>query len=140
MDVSDIFNFFLLGGRASGSPARKGRGVGCLLKIPGGGLPGREGGGMGPGGCLRGIWGGGGLILFFGPEIPTKYYTGTPSFLEFFFLHRTLATPNFLQPEYFFLLHYHPPSPPSCLDSSETICAKNCQKPTQKVQGCHKNS
>ena len=44
------------------------RGVGFLLKSQeGGGLPGdseREGGGEGPGGCLRGIGGGGVYLLF----------------------------------------------------------------------------
>ena len=65
------FVFFLLRGvRGAG---RGGGGDDFLSKIPGrGGLPGRVGGeGEGPGGCLRGIWGGG-LNIFFGLEIPTK--------------------------------------------------------------------
>ena len=67
MDVSDIFNFFLLGGGEGGvRGTRKGRGVGFFLKIPGGGggLAAEGGGVEGPGGCLCGMWGGG-LNIFF---------------------------------------------------------------------------
>ena len=72
-DVSDIFNFFCSGEGKRESEA-PGRGGGDLLKIPGGGcLPGGLGrGGEGPGGCLRGFWGGGAKYFFFGAEIPTK--------------------------------------------------------------------
>ena len=62
MDVSDIFSFFRSGEGKEESEA-PGRGEGqLLLKIPRGGVsPGREGArGKRPGGCLRGIWGGGG--------------------------------------------------------------------------------
>ena len=45
------------------------------MKIPGGGSPG-GGGAAGPGGCLQRIGelrgGGGGLTIFFGPEISIK--------------------------------------------------------------------
>ena len=66
--------FFLLGGRGRGSLTRqKGPGVGFLLKIPrGGGLPGE--GGEGPGGCLCGIWvGGGGEYFLSGPKFPPRF-------------------------------------------------------------------
>ena len=65
MDVSDIFNFFLLGvGEGGVRGVGEGGGVSVfLLKIQGargGGL--QKGGAEGPGGCLRRIreWGGGG--------------------------------------------------------------------------------
>ena len=59
-DVSDIFYCFLLGG---GEGGRRGKG----------GLPGEGRGGEGPGGYLRELGGGGGLILFFfGPKFPLR--------------------------------------------------------------------
>ena len=68
--------FFSARGRGRGEYEATGRGVcvGFLLKIPGeGGLQERGEGARGPGGCLRGIFlGGGGIIFFFGAEIPTK--------------------------------------------------------------------
>ena len=55
VDVSDIFIFF-----RSGEGKERGR---FSLKIPGGGVPQERGGGgaEGPGRCLRGIGGGGGV-------------------------------------------------------------------------------
>ena len=54
MDVSDLFNFLSArGGRRRSLRCQE---RGGLVKIPGGGLPGR-GGGLGSGGCLRGIGG-----------------------------------------------------------------------------------
>ena len=50
------------------------------MKIPGGGggSPTRgAGGGEGPGGCLRGIFGGGAKFFFFGAEMPTKAKMGS---------------------------------------------------------------
>ena len=74
MDVSNIFNFFLLSGvRGAG----RGGGDGFLLKIPrgGGSLLGRWGGGVEwPGGWPWGIFFGGGAKFFFGAEIPTKSF------------------------------------------------------------------
>ena len=65
VDVPDICYFFLLGGGESGVRGAKRGADDFLLKIPGGeGSPGRVGEGLG--GCLRGIWGGGGLNIFFG--------------------------------------------------------------------------
>ena len=62
VDVSDIFYFFLLGGGEGGvRGAGKGRGRIFIENPRRGGLPGGWGPrGEGPGGCLRGIWGGGG--------------------------------------------------------------------------------
>ena len=72
VDVSDIFYFFLRGrGEGGVRGARRGGGDDFSLKIPGGGgLPGGWGrGGEGSGGCLRGIWGGGGAkYVFPGPK------------------------------------------------------------------------
>ena len=71
MDVSDIFKFVLLvEGGVRG--ARKGGGFGFLLKIPGrGGSPRRGGGGAeGPGGCLRGMWGGRAKYFYSLPNFP----------------------------------------------------------------------
>ena len=78
MDVSDIFNFFLLGEGGGGegeSEAPGGEGVCFLLKCQeGGGSPG-GGGAEGPGGCLRRIgelgWGGA-KFFFCGAEMSTK--------------------------------------------------------------------
>ena len=78
VDVSDIFNFFLLG-EGEGGVRGAGRGGGLIFSenprregvYGGGGLAGRER----PGGCLRqigGFWGGGGQIFFFGAEMSTK--------------------------------------------------------------------
>ena len=77
VDVSDIFNFFLLReGEGGVRGVRKGGGR-FLLKIPGGGGGVfRRGGAEGPGGCLRriGIFlGGGPKYFFFGPETSTKF-------------------------------------------------------------------
>ena len=75
MDVSDIFFIFFCSGSGEGKGEPEAQGGGDFLwKIPGGGgLPGGWGqGGKGSGGCLRGIWGGGVNILFFGAEMPTK--------------------------------------------------------------------
>ena len=63
VDVSEFF--FSVWGRGRGSPGdREGGGVGFLLKISGaGGVISQEEVGRGPGwpgGCLQGIWGGGG--------------------------------------------------------------------------------
>ena len=69
------FLFFSARGRGRGSPRHRGGwGDDFLLKIPAGGVSrAGGGGGEGPGGCLREIWGGGGgLNIFFGAEIPSK--------------------------------------------------------------------
>ena len=77
VDVSDIFYFFC-SGEGGRSPTRREGGGGAIFewKIPGeGGLPGGWGrGGEGPGGCLRGIGGGGwGAKYFFsGPKCPPR--------------------------------------------------------------------
>ena len=68
VDVSDIFNFFLLGegGRVRGARTEGGGGIGFLLKIPGEG--GMFPGGGGAGGCLwriGALLGGGGAKYFF---------------------------------------------------------------------------
>ena len=64
VDVSDIFNIFLIRGRGRGSPRRRGGGGGSdfLLQIPGGGegSPGGWGrGGRGAGRVFEGNLGGG---------------------------------------------------------------------------------
>ena len=68
VDVSDIFYFlFLLGGGERGVRGA-GRGGTIFHGKPqewGGVSPAGGSGGRGPGGCLRGIWGGGGKIFFF---------------------------------------------------------------------------
>ena len=81
VDVSDFFNFFAARRRGRGPKAaeRGGRGQFFFFFIENprrGGLLGerRRGGGEGPGGCLRGIWGGGAKFPFFGAEMPTKSY------------------------------------------------------------------
>ena len=65
MDVSDIFNFFLLGGGEGESEAPGGGGAFFLIENPtrGGGFP----GGKGPRGRegIGEFWGGGGLNIFF---------------------------------------------------------------------------
>ena len=69
VDVSDIFYFFVLGRGEGGIRGVRKGGVRFLLKIPGGG-----GEGEGPGGCLAGIWGGGGGKYFFsGPKFPPRF-------------------------------------------------------------------
>ena len=79
VDVSDIFNFFLLGGGSGESTATAtGGGGGIFIGNPkGGGFSQERGGGVeGPRGAARvsaGNFGGGGLNIFFGVEIPTKW-------------------------------------------------------------------
>ena len=69
-----FFLCFLLGGGEGGvRGARRWRGFGFLLKIPGGGFSPERGGGPEGLGCLRGFGGGGGLLFFFfGGKMPTK--------------------------------------------------------------------
>ena len=73
VDVSDIFYFFLLGG-GEGEFGATWRGGGrFFIENPKGGGTGLSGGGgRGPGGCVQGIWGGGGAkyFLFSGPKRP----------------------------------------------------------------------
>ena len=59
MDVSDITNFFLVGGGEGGvrGAGRGGRDSFNGKSQEGGGLGGWGRGAEGPGGCLRGIWG-----------------------------------------------------------------------------------
>ena len=72
------FGFFVFFSAGEGKGVRGSRkgvgGVRFLLKIPGEGVSQERGGGgaEGSGGCLRGIWGGGGKYIFFGAEMPTK--------------------------------------------------------------------
>ena len=79
VDVSETFLFFSARGRGRGSP-RRGEGKGAIFygksQEGGGGLPGRWGRvGKGPGGCLLGIWGGGGAKHFFsGPKCPLEMF------------------------------------------------------------------
>ena len=71
MDVSDTF-YFSARGRGRGSSRRQ-EGTGARFSIEnprrgGGGLPPQRGGGPeGLGGCLRGIWRGGGWAKYFFP-------------------------------------------------------------------------
>ena len=68
VDVSDIFYFFSARGGVRGvRGAGRGWGEDFLLKMPGGGGVSRAGleGAEGPGGCPRGIRGGGGAKYFF---------------------------------------------------------------------------
>ena len=64
--------FFCLGRGRGKSEAPGGGGGQFLLRIPGGGSPGRVGAeeGMGPGGCLRGILGA--TFFFSGPKLPPR--------------------------------------------------------------------
>ena len=65
VDVSDIFYFFCLGeGKGEVRGAGRGRGT-ILIKNSRRGVS-RGRGGEGPGACLRGIWGGGGVNFFRG--------------------------------------------------------------------------
>ena len=75
MDVSDIFHFFCSGEGKGESKAPGGVGRRFFfIEISGGGaFPGEGVGGGVPGGCLQGIWGGGGNFFFFGAEIPAKF-------------------------------------------------------------------
>ena len=77
VDVSDIF--FPAQGREGGVRGA-GRGVGAIFdgKSQEGGVfwAGGDGGPRGPGGCLRGILGGGGQFFFFGPKF-------SPNLIEF---------------------------------------------------------
>ena len=78
VDVSDTFYFFCSGEGKAESDAPGGGGGRFLMKnARRGGVcqeRGRGGGGReGPGGCLWGIWGGGGLNIFFGAEMPTQF-------------------------------------------------------------------
>ena len=78
MDVLDIFNFFCSGeGKGVRGPRKGVGGVGFLLKMPGGGGVSQQrggGGAEGPGGCLRGIWGGGVNIFFRGRNAHQEKY------------------------------------------------------------------
>ena len=66
-DVSDIFNFFLPGEWRGESGATGRGGVWFFIESPSkGGVSPRGEGASGPGGCLQGIGGGGGLNIFFG--------------------------------------------------------------------------
>ena len=71
----EYFSFFC-SGEGRGSPrCQEGAVVGFFIeKSPGGGVLPREGGVcQGAGGCLQGIWGGGGAKYFlFGAEMPAK--------------------------------------------------------------------
>ena len=63
-----MFSFLLLGGGGS-----EGGGVSYCKSRGGGGV---QGGARGPGGCLRGFWGGGGAKgMLFSAETPTKRKT-----------------------------------------------------------------
>ena len=71
-----IFLIFLLGGGEGVRDARKAiRGVGFSLKIPGGGGSARGGGAEGPGGCLRGMWGGANFFFRDRNSHPVKFTT-----------------------------------------------------------------
>ena len=75
MDVSDIFNFFLVGGGERGSSRRQEeRGILFSIENPrrGGGSPRRGGGVEGLGGCLWGILGGGSKFFFSAPKCPPR--------------------------------------------------------------------
>ena len=70
-----ILFIFLIGGREGAvRGARKGGGR-FSLKISGGRGVSQEGGGWarGPGGCLRGIWGGGAIFFSSGPKCPPSF-------------------------------------------------------------------
>ena len=84
MDVSDIFNFFSARRRGKGSPRRREGGERFFCtKNPRRGVSRAGGaGGEGPGGCLRGFWGGGVAKFFFsGPKFPPslRKIAGTPA-------------------------------------------------------------
>ena len=74
--VSDIFYFFLFGGGEGGV-----RGAGRTISFEnprrGGLLAGGRGGGEGPGGCLREIWGGGSKYFFSGPKFPPSFFASS---------------------------------------------------------------
>ena len=82
MGISDIFYFFSARGIEAKGGIRGDREgvVSVLMKSHkgGGGVSRRGGkGARGPGGCLRGIWGGGGLNIFFvRGRNPTKFWRG----------------------------------------------------------------
>ena len=57
--------YFSARGRGKGARGDREGGFGSLLKIPGAGGGSPKGGGEGPGGCLRRIWGGGRAKFFF---------------------------------------------------------------------------
>ena len=70
-----IFFIFSARGRGRGSPLRQeGAGVGFLLKIPGGGGVFSHEGGGGAGRVSAGNFGGGGLNIFWGVEMPNKFW------------------------------------------------------------------
>ena len=70
MDVSNIFNFFLLGGGEGGvRGARKGRGVGFFIENPGFS---HEGEGRGAGRVSAGNFWGGPKYFFSGPKCPPR--------------------------------------------------------------------
>ena len=73
LDVSDIYNFFPLGG-GKGSPRRQdGGGLAFSLKIPRGGVSQeREGVDRGARRVCAGNLVGGGVFFFFGAENPTE--------------------------------------------------------------------
>ena len=77
----EYFLFFFWSGEGKGESEAPGGGGGRFFYIPGGGggvswAGWGAGGGEVLGGCLRGIWGGGGLNFFFsGAEIPTKSFS-----------------------------------------------------------------
>ena len=75
MDVSDIFYFFVCLGEGEGECEALGGGGAIFYgKSQEGVSRVGGGGGEGPGGCLWGIWGGGGglNIFFFGAEMSTE--------------------------------------------------------------------
>ena len=71
VDVSIFYIFSAWGG--GGVRGEDGAEVGFSIETPRGGSP-MTGGGEGPGGCLREMWGGGSQFFFRGAEIPTKCY------------------------------------------------------------------
>ena len=77
------FYFFRLGGEGKGEFEAPGGRVGFLLEprsIGGGGLPKKK---KGPGGCLRGIGGGGPTYCFSGPKFPASFIALTLQSLPF---------------------------------------------------------
>ena len=74
MDVSDIFYFFCSRRGKGESEAPGGVGDRFLMKIPGGGGKAGRGRGAGRSAANWGIWGGGGLNIFFGAETSTKEF------------------------------------------------------------------